>query len=98
MSPAYKRSFLDRLGPDAAALVRSVVNALTMSPLGAVGGAVLGTKLGLEKSTVVLMAIAGAFLAAALLFFVIRVIPYAGGAAMQATLGDVLRSVASRRP
>ncbi|MBA2687345.1 MAG: hypothetical protein H0U64_04520 [Gemmatimonadaceae bacterium] len=86
MSPAYRRTFFDRLGPDAPALVRSVVFALTMSPLGAVGGAALGAKLGLEKSTVVLMAIVGAFLAAALIFFVIRVIPYASGAAMQATL------------
>ncbi len=86
MSPAYKRSFLDRLGPDAPALFRSVVFALTMSPLGAAGGAALAIKLGLPKSGMFSMALVGAFLAAALLFFIIRVIPHSGAAAMQATL------------
>lgn len=86
MSPAYRRSLFDRLGPDAAPLVRSAVFALTMAPLGAAGGAALGVKLGFEKSAVILMALVGAFLGSALIFFIIRVIPHAGAAAMQATL------------
>lgn len=86
MSPAYKRSIFDRLGPDAAPLVRSIVFALTMAPLGAAGGAVVGSRMGLEKSMIILMALVGAFMGSALIFFIIRVIPYSGGAAMQATL------------
>lgn len=86
MSSPYKRSFFDRLGPDAPAKVRAAVFAVTMSPLGAAGGAVLAVKVGLARWEIVLMALAGAALGSALVFFLVRIIPHAGGAVMQATL------------
>ena len=84
--PRYRRSMSDRLGPDASTIIRSVGFAITMSPLGAVAGAALGIKLGLGGTNVVISAFAGAVIGAAMIYFVIWVIPATGGAAMQAAL------------
>lgn len=83
---SYDRSLMDRLGPDGPALIRSIVFALTMLPLGGAGGVALGIKLGLRVPAVVLCGVAGAVLGSVLIFFLIRVVPNFGGAAMQATL------------
>ncbi len=86
MSPAYRRSFFDRLGPDAPALVRTAVFSLLLGIIGALGGAAVAAQSGADKQGIIRMAVIGYVLAAAILFVIIRVVPKAGGAAMQATL------------
>lgn len=86
MISPYKRSLLDRLGPEGPAIIRSAVAGLTFSPLGAVVGAVAGYKLGATGKELVLIVIGGAILGALTVNFLMRAIPNLGGAAMQATL------------
>ncbi len=83
---AYKRSLLDRLGPDSPAIIRSAVVGLTFSPLGAVVGAALGNRLGATGNDLVWFVIAGAIFGAFTLYFLMRSVPKLGGAVMQATL------------
>lgn len=67
-------------------ILRSAVAGLTFSPLGAIIGAVAGSKFGASGAGLMPFTIAGAILGALVVYFLMRVIPTLGGAAMQATL------------
>lgn len=82
----YRRSVLDRLGPDGPAIIRSAVMGLMFSPLGAIIGAVAGHKLGARGSELVLFTVAGTIFGALVVYFLMRGIPNLGGAVMQAAL------------
>jgi len=82
----YKRTLVDRLGPEGSAIIRSAVLGVVFSPLGAIIGAVAGGKLGLSTRGMGWLTIAGAVLGGLFVYFVMRAIPYLGGAALQATL------------
>ena len=84
--PQYRRTFFDRLGPDAPAVLRSAVMGVVFSPLGLVIGAAVGSKVGATGRELVLFILAGGILAALFVYFMLRGIPKLGGAAMQATL------------
>lgn len=82
----YRRSLLDRLGPDGPAIVRSFVMAVVFSPMGAIIGGVLGNKFGATGRELVLFVAAGGLLGALFVYGMMRGLPRLGGAAMQATL------------
>jgi hypothetical protein len=83
VSPVYKRTFFDQLGPDAAARFRTGAFAGAMSLLGAVFGAAIGIQRG---QSILLSALGGAVFAGSLVYFLVRKIPHGAGAAMQAAL------------
>lgn len=83
---AYKRSFFDRVGPDASSVLRTGFFAVLMAPLGAVGGVAYGIQQGLEGRNIVLLGVAGAIVGGGLIYFIVRGLPRGGAAALQATL------------
>lgn len=84
--PAYKSSWFDRLGPDAASRVRSAVMAIGFSPLGAIAGATAAAKMGMSPAGVRNLAVLGAVLGGLCVYFFMRAIPRMGASAMQAAL------------
>lgn len=85
MSP-YRRTLFDRLGPDASATFRTATFAVSMSAVGGVIGALSGIVKGQDMTGIARFAVIAAVITGVVLYFLVRMIPHASGAAMQAAL------------
>lgn len=84
--PAYKSSWFDRLGPDAAARIRTVVMGIAFSPLGAIAGGAAAIRMGMDPAGIRNFAILGAVAGALVVYFFMHGIPRLGASAVQAAL------------
>lgn len=86
MISPYKRTLFDKLGPEGSAIIRTATFAISMSAVGGVIGAFVGIQRGQTPSGIAQSAVIGTVVTAVVLFSVVRMIPHAAGAALQASL------------